>query len=95
MPAVSAVARVIVSLPLPPLMVSVLATVAALLKLPNVSLSSPVPRSIEALAAAVPRVMVSLPEPPSMVSVLAMVAELVPFARVNVSAPAPRRSNRR
>ena len=41
-----------VSAPVPPVMVSVLATVAVLAKLPKVSVSLPAPRSMEALAAA-------------------------------------------
>ena len=66
--------RVTVSSPVPPVMVSVLATVTVLAKLPRVRLSLPVPRSIEALLSAAPRVTVSLPVPPVMVSVLATVA---------------------
>ena len=48
-PVVSALPRVMVSLPVPPVMVSVLATVAVLVKLPKVRVSPPAPRSIEAL----------------------------------------------
>ena len=40
-----------VSAPVPPVMVSVLATVAVLAKLPKVRVSVPAPRSMEALAA--------------------------------------------
>ena len=55
------------SLAVPPVMVSALATVAVLAKLPKVSTSLPAPRSMEALAAAAPRVTVSAPVPPSSV----------------------------
>ena len=47
MPVVSAVPRVMVSAPVPPMMVSTLATVPVLAKLPRVSVSLPVPRSID------------------------------------------------
>ena len=48
-----AVPRVMVSLPVPPVMVSVLATVAELAKLPRVRVSVPAPRSMEPLVRAV------------------------------------------
>ena len=71
-------------------MVSMLATVAELVKLPKVSVSLPPARSMDTPATAEPRMMVSLPVPPMMVSMLATVAEFVPLARVSVSLPAPR-----
>ena len=48
MPVARAVPRVTVSLPVPPVMVSTLATVAVLAKLPKVSVSVPAARSMEA-----------------------------------------------
>ena len=78
------------SLPVPPVRVSMLATVTVLAKLPRVRLSLPVPRSIEPLLIAAPRVTVSAPVPPVMVSVLETVALLVPLAKVSVSLPVPR-----
>ncbi len=78
MAVVSAPVRVTVSSPVPPVSVSMLATVTVLAKLPRVRLSLPAPRSIEPLLIAVPRVMVSAPLPPVMVSVLDTVAALVP-----------------
>ena len=80
MPVVSAPPRVTVSAPVPPVMVSMLATVAVLAKLPKRQVSLPAPRSMLALDTAAPRVTVSLPVPPVMVSTLATVAELVPLA---------------
>ena len=71
MAVVSAVVRVTVSAAVPPVMVSMLATVAVLAKPPRVSASLPAPRSIEALAAAAVRVTVSAPVPPVTVSMLA------------------------
>ena len=64
MPVVRAALRVMTSSPVPPVMVSMLATVAVLAKLPRVRLSLPAPRSMLALEAPAPRVMVSLPVPP-------------------------------
>ena len=64
MPVVSAVPRVTVSAPVPPVMVSVLETVALFVPLAKASVSLPPPRSTEPLATAVPSVMVSAPEPP-------------------------------
>ena len=61
MAVVSAVPRVMVSAPVPPVMVSVLATVAELVPLPKVSVSLPPPRSMLALATAPVRTMVSAP----------------------------------
>ncbi len=71
MAVVSAVPRVMVSSPVPPVMVSMLATVAVLAKLPRVSVSLPAPRSMEPLATAAARVTVSAPVPPVRVSTLA------------------------
>ena len=51
MAAVSTLPSVMVSLPVPPMMVSTLATVAVLVALASVSLSLPAPRSTLALAA--------------------------------------------
>jgi len=64
MPAVSAVPRVIMSSPVPPVMVSVLETVALLVPLAKARVSLPAPRSIEPLVTAVPSVTVSSPVPP-------------------------------
>ena len=82
--------RVMVSAPVPPVMVSVLDTVAVLAKLPKVSVSLPPPRSIETLATAVERVTVSAPVPPSRLSVLETEMVLPPAASVRLSLPAPR-----
>ena len=87
---VSAPTRVMVSLPVPPVMVSVLDTVALLAKLPKASVSLPVPRSIETLATAVMRLTVSAPAPPTRVSVLTTETLLPPAASVRLSLPAPR-----
>ena len=65
--AVSAVVRVMVSAPVPPVMVSVLDTVAELVKLPSVRVSLPTPRSIEPPLIAAPSVTASAPEPPTRV----------------------------
>ena len=67
-----------VSAALPPVMVSVLATVAVFAKLPREGEGVlPAPRSIEALTkAAAPTVTVSAPAPPTMVSILAAVMEV-------------------
>ena len=81
MPAVRAVPRVTASLPLPPTIDAVLASVAELAKLPRMSLSAPAPRSMAALTAAAPRVTVSAPVPPVMLSILLRVAVLVPSAQ--------------
>ena len=59
-----AVARVTVSSPVPPVMVSVLATVAVLAKLPSVKCRCLRRGRSEPLVMAVASVMVSLPEPP-------------------------------
>ena len=75
-----------VSAPVPPVMVSVLATVAVLAKLPKVRLSLPAPRSMEALTAAAPRVMVSAPVPPISVVVFLTVPVLATLARVSLLA---------
>ena len=68
MAVVSAVPRVTVSSPVPPVMVSVLETVALLVPLAKTSASLPAPRSTEPLVTAVPRVTVSSPVPPMRVS---------------------------
>ena len=52
MPVVSAVPRVMVSVPLPPVSVSTLPTVAVLVKLPRFSVSLPLPRSMLPLLSA-------------------------------------------
>ena len=54
--------RVTVSLPMPPAMVSVLATVAELVKLPKVRVSLPAPRSTEPPVKSGVAVMASAPE---------------------------------
>ena len=88
--AASAVPRVTISAPVPPVTVSVLAMVAVLAKAPRVRASLPTPRSMLALATAAPNVMLSLPEPPVTVSVFETEALLVPLANISVSLPAPR-----
>ena len=70
MAVVRAPERVMVSAPVPPVMVSTLVTEAVLAKLPRVRVSLPAARSMEAAAAAAPRVMVSAPVPPVRVSTL-------------------------
>jgi tetratricopeptide (TPR) repeat protein len=57
---VSALPRVTVSLPEPPVTVSTLVTVTELVKLPRVRLSLPAPRSMEPVAMAAPRLTVSM-----------------------------------
>ena len=87
---VSTLPRVMVSLPVPPVMVSVLDTVAVLVKLPKLSVSLPEARSIETSMIAADRVTISASVPPSRVSVLATEIVLPPAASVRVSLPAPR-----
>ena len=65
---------VTMSLPVPPVSVSMLAMVTVLAKLPRVRLSLPAPRSIEPLLIAAPRMTVSAPVPPSRVSAFETVA---------------------
>ncbi len=76
----TAAPRVTVSLPDPPVMVSMLLTVAVLVALARVRVSLPAPRSMEPLETAAPRVMASVPEPPIRVLVLLTVAVLPPAA---------------
>jgi len=64
---VSAVLRVMLSLPVPPMMFRVLPTVRVSEKLPRVSVSVPPPRLTLALLTAAPRVIESLPVPPNIV----------------------------
>ena len=90
MPVVSALPRVMLSVPVPPVMVSVLATVAVLAKLPRVRRVAAGAEVDAGVGDRGARVTVSLPVPPMMVSTLATVAVLVPLARVSVSLPAPR-----
>ena len=77
------------SLPVPPVMVSIFATVAVLVPLQGQRVV-PAPRSMLALVTAAPRVMVSAPVPPIRVSTLLTVPVLPPLARVSVLLPAPR-----
>ena len=90
MEVVSAPVSVTLSAPVPPMTVPTLATVAVLVKLPNVSVSFPDTRSMLAFCAAAPSVMVSLPVPPVIVSTFFTVPVLVPVASVSLSLPAPR-----
>ena len=90
-PLVTAVPRVMVSAPVPPMRVSTLLTVPVLAPFAKVSLLAPAPRSTDiAVVSAVPRVMVSAPVPPVMVSMLETVAVLAKLPKVSVSLPAPR-----
>ena len=86
----SAVPSVMVSLPVPPVSVSTLATVAELVPLARVSVSLPAPRSMEPLVTAVASVMASSPVPPIRVPTLLTVPVLPLAARVSLLAPAPR-----
>ena len=71
-----------VSAPVPPVMVSVLATVAELVTLPKVSVSLPAPRSTLALAIVPVRAMVSAPEPEMSVSTVLKVAVFAALPRL-------------
>ena len=87
----TAVPRVTVSAPVPPISVLMLVTVPVLVKLPSISLLVPAPRSIDTLSvSAVESEMVSLPVPPVIVSAFATVAVLVKLTKVSVSLPEPR-----
>ena|ERR1700733_6137612 len=82
MAVVSALSRVTVSAPEPPVMVSVLATVAVLVKLPRVRVSLPAPKSTLALAIAPVKTMLSEPEPEVSVSTVLKVAVLPALPRL-------------
>ena len=82
--------RVMISAPVPPVMVSTLLTVSVLAPLARVRLSVPLPRLMVPPEIAAPRVMSSAPVPPVMVSTLVAVTVLAPLARVRLSMPAPR-----
>ncbi len=83
-------ASVIVSAPEPPMTVSTFVTVARFAKSPNVSLSAPLSRSIEAFDASVPSVISSAPVLPRTVSTLETEPTLANAPSNSVSAPAPR-----
>ncbi len=87
---VSAVLKVMVSAPVPPVRVSVLPTVAELVPLASVRTSDPAPRSMLPLVSALPSVSVSAAVPPTTVSTLLRVPVFAELARVSLSAPAPR-----
>ena len=86
----AAPARVTVSLAEPPVMVSVLATVAVLAKLPKVRVSLPAARSMDALAATAPRVTVSAADAAEQGCEFLTVPVLATLARVSLLAPAAR-----
>ena len=71
-----------VSAPVPPVMVSTLATVAEFVALPRVRVSEPPARSMLALAIAPVRLMVSAPEPEVSVSTVLKVAVFAALPRV-------------
>jgi hypothetical protein len=78
---VSALSSVMVSLPVPPVSVCTLATLAEFVPLPRVSVSPPPPRSMLALAIVPVSTMVSAPAPEVSVSTVLKVAVFAALPR--------------